>query len=406
MGCIYYHGLFCVTLFVLYNQKDAYICYTCSVYVIFFDLRVWYIMSRAALAILSTENLLHNLSIIKQKSGTAQVMAMVKANAYGHGLRSVAKRLDAHVDNFGVASIDEALALRKVGIKKPITLLEGVFEPDELLVASCERFQVVFHDHEQLRWLRSAVVPLPLMVWIKIDTGLGRLGFSLDEYDIVYQQLAAHAYVHKPIGLMSHFACSDQPDHELNVQQQVRFAQLAARHAGPKSFANSGALWGASQPLYDLVRPGIALYGVSPYGHLTASSLNLKPVMTLQTRLVAVRTVQKGSSIGYGARSICPEDMPLGVVAMGYGDGYPRSATDGTPVLVKGIRCPLIGRVSMDMMTIDLRNCPTACVGDPVILWGDGLSLETVAPFAGRIPYEMLTAVQTRVRFHWTLCEE
>lgn len=360
-------------------------------------------MSRAALAILSTENLLHNLHVIKTHAPHSRVIAMIKANAYGHGLRSTALRLEKQVHSFGVASIDEALALRRVGIKIPITLMEGVFEPDELLIAACENFHVVFHDETQLQWLTRITLPLPLTAWLKIDTGMGRLGFTLHHAQRAYEQLSSNKQIQQPIGLMSHFACADDITHPLNQTQINNFNQFVHNKKGPKSFCNSAALFSFAQQQHDVIRPGLALYGVSPITNISASALNLKPVMTLQTRLIAVRHVQKGTTIGYGARFVCPRDMIIGVIAIGYGDGYPRSAQDGTPVLVNGTRCQLVGRISMDMITIDLQACPHAQVNDPVILWGNGLAIEEVAQHTNQSPYDMLTAVQSRVKFHWTL---
>lgn len=360
-------------------------------------------MSRAALAILSTENLLHNLGVIKQHAPDSRVIAMIKANGYGHGLRSTALRLEKHVYSFGVASIDEALALRRVGIKIPITLMEGVFEPNELLVSACENFHVVFHDATQLEWLKTSILPRPLIAWIKIDTGMGRLGFTNDQAESAYAQLADNSDVQQPIGIMSHFACADEKEHTLNQTQINNFQKFISDKNGPKSFCNSAALFSFNNQQYDIVRPGIALYGVSPFEDKVATDLQLKPVMTLQTRLMAVRDVQKGSTLGYGARYVCPRDMRIGVIAMGYGDGYPRTAQDGTPILVNGIRCPLVGRVSMDMITVDVSACTNVQVNDQVVLWGDGLPIEEVARYTHQCPYDMLTAVQSRVKFHWTV---
>lgn len=360
-------------------------------------------MSRAALAILSTENLLHNLAIIKSHAPNSQVIAMIKANAYGHGLRSTALRLEKQVSSFGVASIDEAIALRRVGIKIPITLMEGVFEPDELLIAACENFHVVFHDEVQLQWLTMFSLPLQLTAWLKVDTGMGRLGFTLSQAHHAYEQLSGNPQIKQPIGIMSHFACADDAAHPLNQMQINNFEQFVHDKKGPKSLCNSAAIVAFPDQHYDAIRPGLALYGVSPLPHVSAATLKLKPVMTLQTRLMAVRHVQKNSTLGYGARFVCPEDMLIGVIAMGYGDGYPRTAQDGTPVLVNGIRCQLVGRISMDMITVDLQACPQAQVNDPVVLWGNGLPIEEVAQYTHQSPYDMLTAVQSRVKFHWTL---
>lgn len=360
-------------------------------------------MSRTALAILSTENLLHNLAVIQQKAPQSRVIAMVKANAYGHGLRSVALRVQNYVASVGVASIDEAIALRKAGVKIPITLMEGVFDADELLIASCEGFHVVFHTLNQIKLLEaSSLLPLPITAWLKIDTGMGRLGFPLDQASQAYQRLAHNKQIVMPLGHMSHMACADEPEHPINQMQLEHFASITRDLCGPKSLCNSAAIFSFPDHHYDVVRPGLALYGVSPFNTHTATQLNLKPVMTLQARLISVRMVAKNSTLGYGARFVCPEDMPIGVITMGYGDGYPRSARDGTPVLVNGVQCTLAGRVSMDMITIDLRPYPQAKVNDQVILWGSELPLEKVALYTDNSPYDILTSIQSRVRFHWT----
>lgn len=359
-------------------------------------------MSRAALATLSTENLLHNLKIIKSYAHSSHVIAMIKANAYGHGLRSTALRLEKHVYGFGVASIDEALALRHVNIKIPITLMEGIFEQDELLVATREDFHVVFHNETQLEWLKTMSLPSKLTAWLKVDTGMGRLGFTPAQAEDAYKQLSCDLHIKQPVGIMSHFACADDSAHSLNQEQINNFKQFIHNKVGPRSFCNSAAIFSFNDQHYDVVRPGIALYGVSPLAHLSAHDLNLKAVMTLQTRLVTVKQVQKNSTLGYGARFVCPEDMLIGIIAMGYGDGYPRTARDGTPILINGIRCQLVGRVSMDMIIVDLRACPYAKVDDPVILWGNELPIEQVAQYTDQCPYDILTAVQSRVKFHWT----
>jgi len=362
-------------------------------------------MARHALAILSTQHLLHNLEIIRQRADGRSIIAMIKANAYGHGLRSTAQRLEAQVENFGVASIDEALALRKVGIKRPITLMEGVFEREELLVASCQNFHVVFHHQEQIAWLDRMKLPRPLYAWLKVDTGMGRLGVSVSDALPLYTYLGSHRNILNPPGLMSHFACADDRSNALNAVQQEQFSELATQVAGKKSFSNSPALFNFTRASVhdDVVRPGLALYGISPIADISASQLGLKPVMTLQTRLIAVRMFDKGAAIGYGGRFICPERMPIGVIAMGYGDGYPRTARDGTPVLVNGVLCQIVGRVSMDMATIDLRAYPQAQVGDQVILWGDELPIEQVARHTDNIAYDLVCGVQQRVTFYWTM---
>lgn len=359
-------------------------------------------MSRTATAILSTENLLHNLGVIKKRAPGSKIIAMVKANAYGHGLRSVASRLQKHVDMLGVACIDEAFALRKIGITAPILLAEGVFEPSELLIASVERFNTVFHEETQIKWLEKASLPMPLKAWLKINTGMGRLGFNLDEAEHYYNLLTASSRVMQPVRIMSHVACADDAAHPLNGRQIEAFKTFMSTRKNMISFANSPTIFNYPDMQYDFVRPGIALYGASPLKNKTAAELDLKPVMTLQSSIIAVHHMKAGDSLGYGARYTCPEDMPVGVIAFGYGDGYPITAQDGTPILVNNVRCKLAGRISMDMMTVDLRNCPQAQVGDTVELWGERLPVDELIPYTQHNVYSILTGVQNRVKFLWT----
>jgi alanine racemase len=360
-------------------------------------------MSRAALAILSTENLISNINQIKKNAPKSAVMAMVKANAFGHGLRSTSMRIERHVDNLGVAAIEEAIALRKVGIKCPITLIEGVFEPDELLIASCQKFDVVFHAFEQIKWLQDTKIPLPIKAWIKVDSGMGRLGFAVNDATQALQMLSNSKNIYPEIGLLSHLACADDTNHELNNNQLKIFSDLAKSWQGPKSLANSAAIFSNTQNHFDVIRPGLCLYGASPIKGKSALELGLKPVMTLQTRLTAVRNFPKNSTIGYGATYVCAKDTTIGIIAIGYGDGYSRALPTGTPVLVNNSKCSTIGRISMDMTAIDLTNCPNSKIGDPVILWGEGLPVEDVIKNTNIISHELLSAVQSRVKFNWTL---
>jgi alanine racemase len=365
-------------------------------------------MSRSATAVLSTDNLLHNLNVIKAQAPRSKIIAMVKANAYGHGLRSVSSRLAPHVDMLGVASIDEAMALRQIGLTIPILLIEGVFEANELHIAATQGFEVVFHEQLQLEWLNALPASLPpITAWLKVDTGMGRLGFNLPDAPNMYERLSQSPHTKNPVRIISHFACADNPDHPLNQRQITHFKQLIEKipHADvPLSFANSAAIFQFNTAQHHFIRPGITLYGASPFANtlkISAEDLQLKPVMTLKTQIIAVRHMKKGSPLGYNARYICPEDMPVGVIAFGYGDGYPRNAPDGTPMRVNQTICTLIGQVSMDMITVDLRACPTAKVGDPVILWGEGLPVETVAQHTQQVSYDLLTGVQNRVKFNW-----
>jgi alanine racemase len=359
-------------------------------------------MSRTAVAILSTENLLHNLQVLKERAKPAKLMAMIKANAYGHGIRSVALRLEGRVDLLGVACIDEALILRKIGINTPIVLMQGIFEPNELLLAATQNLHVVFNNVTQLEWLKNALLPRPLITWIKINTGMGRLGFNLQDARLAYENLSENKNTQKPIKIMSHFACADDIDHNLNKLQIQNFKEFTKGMQTELSLCNSSGIFNFPECLFDYVRPGIALYGVSPIKGKLALDYNLKPVMTLQTSLISVQYLPKGSAIGYQAQYTCPENMPIGIAALGYGDGYPITAKNGTPIIVNNAQCSLLGRVSMDMMAIDLRACVNAKVGDPVILWGDSLPIEEVAKYTANITWDMLTGVQHRVKFLWT----
>ena len=323
---------------------------------------------------------------------------MVKANAYGHGIRAVAQRLDESVEAFGVASIDEAMALRQAGVRAPITLIEGVFTPQELSLAASQEFAVVFHSAHQLRWLAESALSCKLVAWMKINTGMGRLGFAQDQAQEAWQALAASPFLQQPVGIMSHFACADEPDHPLNAQQIAAFQNFTHTHPGARSFRNSAALFAFPDLEDEWVRPGLALYGASPLAGQSAESLNLKPVMTLHTELIAVQRFAQGSTIGYGARYTCAKDQQVGIVAIGYGDGYPRAIRPGMPVLVDGTRCTLIGRVSMDMCAVDLTPCLNAQIGSSVTLWGKGLPIEELLPFTDRIAYDLLTGVQNRVK--------
>lgn len=299
---------------------------------------------------------------------------------------------------FGIACIDEALILRKIGIQTPIILLEGVFEANELMLASIEEFHVVFHSDHQIEWLNTQSLPKPINAWLKVDTGMGRLGFGIEQAFNVYEKLTKCSLVAKPVRIMSHLACADDKQHPLNYKQIHSFqefvASLSRMYAIEYSLCNSAGIINFPECNYDFVKPGLSLYGASPISTYTNIDLNLKPVMTLQTNIIAIKSVAKGSSIGYGARYICFKDMKIAIIAFGYGDGYPANTTDGTPVLINETKCKIVGRVSMDMTAIDITDCPDAKIGTPVILWGNGLPVEEVAKFSDISCYEILSRVQ------------
>ncbi|MBE2294591.1 MAG: alanine racemase [Phycisphaerales bacterium] len=353
-------------------------------------------MSRATTARLDLGALVHNLQRVRAVAPGRRVAAAVKADGYGHGLVRVACALDA--DAFAVACIEEALILREAGINRRIVLLEGVFEAEELLACARHDLDIAIHHPEQLRMLELARLEQPLRVWLKIDSGMHRLGLEPDTLLTVRQRLHACPVVHTQIKLMSHLARADERDCDYTVQQLRIFETAAADFTGERSLANSAGILGWPDTHFDWVRPGIMLYGASPFVDSLAPDEDLRPVMSLQTRLIAIKRLRRGEPIGYGGTWTCPEDMDVGVAAVGYGDGYPRHAPSGTPVLINGRAAALIGRVSMDMITLDLRRHPEARIGDPVLLWGEGLPVEQIAQAAGTISYTLLCGVTARVR--------
>lgn len=359
-------------------------------------------MSRTAIALMSTENLLHNLRVIQKISAPAKTIAMLKANAYGHGIRSVGARLADRVYAFGVASIDEALALRKHGITTPILLMQGIFEPEELQIASEQDFQIVFNNEIQVGWLEKSSLSRPIHAWIKINTGMNRLGFKLDKAALFFERIQKSPLIQGPVKIISHFACADTPSHPLNTIQIHAFQNAIQDLTTEYSLCNSAGIFNFPDCHYDYVRPGIALYGVSPIPGKSALDLNLKPVMTLKTCLMAIQHLKKGDTVGYGAQYTCPENMPIGIIAFGYGDGYPFTARSGIPILINDRRCYLIGQVSMDMIAVDLRPYPQAQIGDTALLWGEGLPVEQIAAHTSNMNWDMLTSVQNRVKFIWT----
>ncbi|MEO8401322.1 MAG: alanine racemase [Gammaproteobacteria bacterium] len=353
-------------------------------------------MTRPTRITINLGALQNNLQQIRQLAPNSAVIAMVKSNAYGHGLERIASALP-NADALGVACSEEGLLLREVGVKPPIVLMEGLFSGDELSKAIENNFVTVVHHVSQVEMLEKNPDIQPLSIWLKIDTGMHRLGFEPGEVKQVYKRLQNCPAVKKPIGLMTHFAESDSIDRTPTLQQIEIFNSVTANLSGQRSLANSAGIlaWPAAHA--DWVRPGIILYGASPFVGHRGVEHHLQPVMTLTSELIAIHDLVKGARVGYGGTWICPENMRIGVVGIGYGDGYPRHAQNGTPVLVNGRSCPLAGRVSMDMLTVDLRTQPNAKVGDPVLLWGDGLPVEVIAEHSGTSGYELLTRITQRV---------
>lgn len=360
-------------------------------------------MARPTSATIHTDALRHNLGQIRVLAPHSRVMAVVKADGYGHGLERVARALGG-ADAFGVAALSDAERLRAAGISQPILLLSGFNEPADIERLRGLGVDTAVHHASQLEMLEQAGSGEPIRCWLKLDTGMHRLGFAPDAVREVHARLAALRGVVGEIVLMNHFASSDEldgsPSNGHRTREQLRvFAEATAGLAGARSLANSAAVLGWPDAHAQWVRPGGALYGMSVIEGRTGADFGLRPAMTLSTRLIAVNRIRKGECIGYSATWECPEDMPVGVAAIGYGDGYPRAAPAGTPVLVDGQPAQVIGRVSMDLMTIDLRGIADAKVGDAVTLWGPELPVETIAEAAGTISYELTCSITRRVRF-------
>lgn len=353
-------------------------------------------MSRATTVRLDLGALAHNLRRVRAAAPGRRVAAAVKAEGYGHGLIRTARALDA--DAFAVACVEEALALREAGIDRRILLLEGVFEADELPLCARHALDIAVHQPEQLRMLELARLERPLRIWLKIDSGMHRLGLAPETTSVAFQRLRDCPAVQPEIGLMSHLARADERDCDYTRQQLQTFEAAIAGLPGERSLANSAGILGWPDTHFDWVRPGIMLYGASPFVNSLAPDEDLRPVMSFHTRLIAIRRLRRGEPVGYGGTWLCPEDMNVGVAAAGYGDGYPRHAPSGAPVLINGRAAALVGRVSMDMITLDLRQHPEARIGDPVLLWGEGLPVERIAQAAGTISYTLLCGVTARVR--------
>ncbi|HEU5280963.1 MAG TPA: alanine racemase [Gammaproteobacteria bacterium] len=352
-------------------------------------------MSRPALITIHLDALRHNLAQVRKLAPKSKVLAMVKANAYGHGLIGIAKALN-HADGLGVASLEEGIALREAGIKQPIFLMEGLFNVDELTLAALHHFTLIVHHADQITMLQSVRLQKPLQVWLKVNTGMNRLGIAPADFNACYGKLLTCQNVAQPIGVMTHFAEADNPKSEVTARQVDCFNAVIEGVQAPLSLSNSAGILAWPSVQADWVRPGLMLYGASPFTKETGLERGLKPVMTFSSKLMAVHAVKRGEKVGYGGTWTAHEATRIGIVAAGYGDGYPQQAKNGTPVLVNGQVCPLVGRVSMDMLAVDLKESPKATLGDPVILWGQGLPVEWVANQAMTSPYELLTRITTR----------
>lgn len=354
-------------------------------------------MPRPLVATISIAALQHNFTVAQASVPGSKAWAVVKANAYGHGLER-AMRGFAAADGLALVEIDGAVRLREMGWQKPLLLLEGFFEPVDLETVAAHQLQVVIHCNEQIDMLERAALATPLDVHLKMNSGMNRLGFEPGDYRAAYTRLRAIPAV-RMISLITHFANADRADcAALPLAEQVRRFQHGSQGlAGERSVCNSAATLMHPELKCDWVRPGIMLYGGTP-GEKSAADFGLKPAMTLTSEIIGVQHIQPRDAVGYGSRFVARQPTTVGVVACGYADGYPRHAPDGTPVVVDGVRTTLIGRVSMDMLMVDLTPVPAARVGSQVELWGAALPIDAVAAAAGTIGYELMCALAPRVR--------
>jgi alanine racemase len=348
-------------------------------------------------ATIDTSALRHNLNVVRQRAPRSRVMAVIKANAYGHGLVGAAQALD-NADLFAVARVDEGLALRRAGIRNDVLLLEGVFDADQLNAAASAGFELVVHEREQIELLRAAPAQARFKVWLKFDSGMNRLGFKGADFSAAHAALRDLACVQQPVNLFTHLASADMPDLSTTTEQLARFAQVTEGLPGERSIANSAGMVAFPEAQADWVRPGLLLYGVSPFAGYIGEDHGLRPVMTLQSHVIALKDLMVGEHVGYSGDWKAGRPTRLAIAGVGYGDGYPRSLPSGAPVLVNAQRAPLAGRVSMDMIGIDVTDLKQpAQLGDPVVLWGGGMPVEEVAVWASTIPYELLCGITQRV---------
>lgn len=353
---------------------------------------------KSVTAIINRQALISNIQKIQANVPNSKLIAVVKANAYGHGLISVAQTLDPYVEAFAVARLPEAMELRNAGIKKNIVLLEGFLNDEDIVTISEQGFYTAIHDQEQIDAIEKADIKKPIHGWLKIDIGMHRLGANEDEVAVMKSRLESSSKIVQPIGLISHLSVADTPEKEdYNKEQIDYFFEVAKDFTGDLCLANSAGIISWPKARTDYVRPGIIMYGISPYADKTGTDLGLTPVMTLKSSIIALRKVKKGAMVGYGAAWTAPHDTTIGIVAAGYGDGYPRTMPNGSPVLINGRMAPTAGHVCMDMLFVDLGPDCKDKIGDEAILWGEGLPVERIASLCGTIPYELVCHIMPRV---------
>jgi len=352
-----------------------------------------------AFATINSDALKHNLNKVRQIASNSSVLAVIKANAYGHGMQTVSNALMTS-DAFAVARLEEAIQLRQYHDNKQIVLLQGFLNERELHQLIQFEIQPVIHSQAQIDLLQKTALPLCFPIWLKIDTGMNRLGISSEEFPHVWKTLNNISGIKGNIYLMSHFANADNPEDPSTQNQISTFNQLSRNISIEKTIANSAGILSFENSHMDWVRPGIMLYGVSPYESQVGADIGLRPVMNLYSRIIAIKKLNAGESVGYGSIWQAEKESVLAVVGIGYGDGYPRHIDADTPVIIDGKQYPIVGRVSMDMLCVNLGYKSDCQIGDTVLLWGDDLPVEHIAKDAGTIAYELLCQVSTRVKFN------
>ena len=353
-------------------------------------------MARPTTAHIDLSAIRHNYQLAKRLAPNSKALAVVKADAYGHGAQAVAQALQGEADGFAVAAIEEAIELRESGITKPILLLEGFFDTQELDQIALNNLSCVVHSTSQVEQLCSYTGKGTFDLWLKIDIGMHRLGLAPSQFETALSRLSALSYA-RNITLMGHFSCADDLASSTTIEQRRLFERCTSRLNLPTSLSNSAAILGWPTVSSDWVRPGLMLYGATPYESSQEQADQLLPAMTLQSEVIAIRTINAGEAVGYGGSWIASRPTRVGTVAVGYADGYPRQTRSGAPVIVGGQRTQLIGRVSMDMITVDLTDLPSAQVGTPVELFGRQLTADELAPWADTIPYTLFTGITRRV---------
>ena len=352
-------------------------------------------MARSATASIDLAALRHNLQRVREFAAGCKIIAVIKADGYGHGIIEVARSLNT-ADLLGVACIEEAIQLREAGIDTGILLLEGFFESSELAQIERYNLQTVIHHQLQLDQICEHSFKQPPSLWIKLDTGMHRLGFEPAQFETVYKRLQQTGNT-QSIRAMTHLACSDEPDNPLTPQQHETFKTVTDGFDIDRSVAASAAIISWPQTHENWVRPGLMLYGVSPFSQQIGADHRLQAAMLFQSTIISIKTVKRGESVGYGASWVAQRDSQIGVIAAGYGDGYPRHAPSGTPVLINGKKVKLAGRVSMDMICVDLTDQPETQLGDTATLWGAELPVEEIARHCNAIPYQLLCGLTQRV---------